>query len=329
MLSYTLILCMKIKKAIWTLILLAMILPELATGSTPLFNFLNPIVLFIVFLGYGITVLLIREVVVRNKLNLFGLFIIGLSYTVLNEGLFAKTLIQSKGLPIALYDNYGYVFGISFPFFITIALFHSLYSVMFPILVTHFYYKEESAVPWLSKKISYVLLSIPFVVGVLNFFGDVKGKGSLEQCMVLFILLCLLLAIGYHYGRKIYKEGDRYILSMKFFWLGVSTFLFSMLLLTIVIAGLKIPIILFLTTAVLGCVFYIRNVTTKHIIQKEALLLFLVGCYLHTTITTFSIVATTNPALLIERIISTSIIFVLLYTIIKKVKSNFNSHKRN
>jgi hypothetical protein len=313
---------MKIRKSTVVLVALAMVLPELATGSTPLHTFFNPVVFLILFLGYGVMVLLIREFVVRNNLNLFGLFIIGLSYTVVNEGLFAKTLIHETGLPIGFYDSYGYLFGISFPFFIVIALFHSLYSVLFPILVTHYFFKEGSVVPWLSKKLSYFLLVLPITVGILNFFGSNKGEGTFGQFFVLAILSLMIIAAGYYFGKKTYIEGLREKVTMKFFWLGMSTFLFSMVLLTFVMAGLKLPVILFLIVALGGVIFYITKLRTQQAIQKVILILFLVGCYIQTTITTFLIVFFTNPALLVESLGSSLIIFSGAYFLVKKIRKD-------
>ncbi len=313
---------MKTKKAGLALIALAMVLPELATGSTPLHTFFNPVVFLVLFLGYGVMVLLIREFVVRNNINLFGLFIIGLSYTIVNEGLYAKTLIQEVGLPIGFYDNYGYLFGISFPFFIVIALFHSLYSVMFPILLTHYFYKAESTVPWLSKKLSYFLLVLPITVGILNFFGSNKGEGNFSQFFVLTLLSLMIIAAGYYFGKKTYIEGLREKVTMKFFWLGMSTFLFSMALLTFIMAGFKLPVILFLVIALGGVIFYIKKLTTKQPIQKVVLILFLIGCYIQTTITTFLIVFFTNPALLIESLVSSLIIFSGAHFLVKKIRKD-------
>jgi CDP-diglyceride synthetase len=193
---------------------------------------------------------------------------------------------------------------------------------MFPILATQYYYKEESAVPWLRKKTSYFLLLVPLTLGILNFFGDAKGNGTVGQLFVLSIIVCALLAIGYSYGRRKYEEGKSAALTIKPFWLGVSTFFFTMALLTIGIAGLKLPVFIFISTAVLGVMFYIRKIKVKQSIQKETLLFFLVGCYTQTVVTTFLMVIATNPALLIERVISSGIIFLILFFLMKRIKSN-------
>lgn len=48
-----------------TLLVLATVLPELFSGSTPPAGFVNPGVVVFLFFGYGVPVLLVREFAVR------------------------------------------------------------------------------------------------------------------------------------------------------------------------------------------------------------------------------------------------------------------------
>ncbi|MBU6403024.1 MAG: hypothetical protein KGS61_22100, partial [Verrucomicrobia bacterium] len=129
---------------------LATVLPELFSGSTPLPAFvLNPGLLFLLFLGYGVAVLLVREVAVRCRVGLAGLFVLGLGYSILNEGLLARTLIRQTGLPVPLYDRFGYLGGISLPWTAGIGTWHACASVWFPILLTHHLFPQFRATPWL------------------------------------------------------------------------------------------------------------------------------------------------------------------------------------
>ncbi len=133
------------------LVLIAMVLPELLTGSSSISTFLNPIHLIILFLGYGVAVLLIREIAVRNNLSSGGIFILGLAFGVFNEGLLAKTLIRASELPITQYNNYGYFLGVSFPFTFAISFWHALASVLVPILLVYWVYSKNSS-PFLIHK---------------------------------------------------------------------------------------------------------------------------------------------------------------------------------
>jgi hypothetical protein len=65
---------MSIRPAL-TLLLLTTVVPELLTGSTPLYGFLNPGLLVFPALGYGLAVLLVRELAVRLGLGLGGLVV--------------------------------------------------------------------------------------------------------------------------------------------------------------------------------------------------------------------------------------------------------------
>ena len=98
-----------------TLLLLTTVVPELLTGSTPLYGFLNPGQLVFLTLGYGLAILLVRELGVRLGIGLGGLILFGLAYGIFNEGLVAKTFLLDRSLPVPQYDGYGYWLGISFP----------------------------------------------------------------------------------------------------------------------------------------------------------------------------------------------------------------------
>lgn len=79
---------MKARAAI-TLLILCTVLPELFTGSTSLVAFLNPGLFIYLFVGYGMAILLVRELAVRCHSGILGLFFMGLGYSIFSEGFLA------------------------------------------------------------------------------------------------------------------------------------------------------------------------------------------------------------------------------------------------
>jgi len=172
--------------ALWptlTLIVLATVMPELFSGSTPPIGFLNPILLLFLTLGYGAAVLLIRELTVRWRSGLLASFFIGLSYSVFNEGLLAKTLILQQNLPLQQYDHYGYYGGISFPWAAGIGAWHACASVIFPIAFTHCIFPQDRERPWLKARTALVSTTILLVLACAIFLGtsDKGVKGTPRQ----------------------------------------------------------------------------------------------------------------------------------------------------
>src|SRR5215510_2761979 len=118
---------MRTGKAVFTLMLLSPVLAELLTASIPIVQFLSPgTFIFLLTLGYGIPVLLIRELAVRWQITSAGIFILGIAYGILNEGFWAKTFLLDSDLPLPGFGHYGYILGISFPWAVTISFWHAL-----------------------------------------------------------------------------------------------------------------------------------------------------------------------------------------------------------
>ena len=85
--------------------------------------------LLILLIIYGCAVLLIRELSVRWRLGLIGIFILGLAYGFYNEGIVTKTLLLSKTIPM---NNFIYPtkFGINWAWALFINVWHALHAVL-------------------------------------------------------------------------------------------------------------------------------------------------------------------------------------------------------
>ena len=187
---------MKKLKAILLLIVLPPLMSELLSGWQPASQFFNPIMLIIVFLGYSLPVLIIREISVRRQIGLTGLFIFGMAFGIFNEGLGAKTILSNPHIVNPIYTDYGYIFGINFPFMITAMIWHALSSVVFPILIVHYLCPHVKDQPWIGKKTAIaisVLFSI-FIAGV--FFSPLPfAVPNAMLYFTIFVVSILVLSI--------------------------------------------------------------------------------------------------------------------------------------
>src|SRR5712692_8565093 len=91
-------------RALVTLIVIAPVLTEIVSGNMPAHALLNPRTAGFLFLAYSFPIVVIREVVVRRRLPVSGVFLLGLAYGILNEGLLAQTLIRSEHVPVNRFD---------------------------------------------------------------------------------------------------------------------------------------------------------------------------------------------------------------------------------
>ena len=176
---------MKVLAAALTLMVLSALLPEVGTGNTPILKFLAPTpFLFLVVIGYGLPVLLIRELAVRRHLGIAGLIVAGFAYGSYNEGLWARTLINTANEPISTFNGYGDVLGIAIPWALLICLYHAVASVGFPILLTHALYPDEASRPWLDWRFALALGAALLAFAAFAFLQPRIPHGTILQLVV-------------------------------------------------------------------------------------------------------------------------------------------------
>ena len=121
--------------ALAALVLLATVLAEGLTGSTPIPTLLNPLTFLFVAGNYGACALLIREASVRWGNRWAGVLLLGAAFGVESEGLGAKTLIDPTGSVAGASQIYSYWMGVNWVPFVDLTLFHAVFSMAVPILL--------------------------------------------------------------------------------------------------------------------------------------------------------------------------------------------------
>lgn len=314
---------MKATRTMWpviTLMAIATVLPELFTGSTPLVAFFNPGTVVWLLIGYGLAVLLVRELAVRCGSGILGLFFMGMGYSILNEGLFAKTLIIDTALPVSQYDHYGYFAGISFPWMAGIGAWHAVASVTLPILITHRLFPEAAGRPWIKAKVGVSLAVLLMVFACLGFLGkNDKGiKGTPAELGILLFIMLVCFSLGAVLKRAITTAPVQSRVSPIF--LGISVIIPFWGL--VIVAAVKAPVALYFM--ILAAVIVLFGAILKRC-QWDTLptfLLFGLGWYLHNIIQAGLIVslAMGNPALGLITIAVDAGVVVLLYRAIMSPK---------
>lgn len=265
------------------LAILATIIPEASTGSTPISIIATPLTFLILFIAYGLAVLLIREFAVRMQIGVGGLLLLGIAYGLLNEGLFAKTLLRETLLPMAEYDNYSYHLGINIAFALAITLWHAVSSVIFPIMATHVLFPDVRDRPWIGKNAALALALVVSLASLLFHFDDSNAQfpvGTWMTAVLFFASICALIVLALRYRVRGGDADEHGATGLGPFWLGVSTFFFLFLILTEFIAKGKAPIAAFLSVYAVGIWLYVRTLTKKHWRSPEGILLFSLGSYI-------------------------------------------------
>jgi hypothetical protein len=139
------------QKALLTLVLALPILTELFSGNLGPLEVFNPIGFLLQIIAYSLPILFLRELAVRLKVGLVGMYFLGVGYSFLNEGILSKTmLIGPPGGGMELYALYE-IAGIHIVWTSIIGNWHAIYSVIFPLALVSLVYPSVRSEPWLSK----------------------------------------------------------------------------------------------------------------------------------------------------------------------------------
>src|SRR2546422_717858 len=119
---------------------LPLFIPESFPRSTqtPLLVFFPP--LFFLFLAanlglYGSGVILIREAMIRWKKGWATVFLLGVAYGIVEEGLALWTLFNPLAQPVGVLGFYGHWLGVNWVWTVGLLIFHSVYSIGLPIFL--------------------------------------------------------------------------------------------------------------------------------------------------------------------------------------------------
>ena len=167
----------RLRKPHIVLFFLSPFVVELMTGSAPPLEFFSPVGFLFVVTWYGCGALLIREIAFRKQLNWKGILLLGMGFGILEEGIFVKTFFDPYAVDLDVFATFGRYFGTNIPWAVFLTLFHALYSILFPIMLTYVFFKEDIEKPWLTWR---GMTTCSIVLAVFSLFGWFVSDPSLS-----------------------------------------------------------------------------------------------------------------------------------------------------
>ncbi len=123
---------------------------ELLSGSAPPVEFFNPFGLAIMSVLYGGGAILARELMLRWKKGWLSLFVLGVAYGIIEEGLMAKSFFDPNWPDVGVLGVYGRWAGINWVWTVQTTLYHTFFSIPIPIAMVEMLYPERRKDSWVT-----------------------------------------------------------------------------------------------------------------------------------------------------------------------------------
>jgi hypothetical protein len=229
-----------VTKPLFALCLLSPVMGEIVSSNVlPSLFVRQPVMLLFAALTYSVPVLLLRELAVARRLSLWGVLTCGLAYGLFNEGLLARTIFRTQGLPIPVFDGYLIAGGLSLGWAATMLVWHAMFSVATPMIVVHSLWPEHATTRWLPRRAHVVGVALCVASSLLLFRTDEGVAPGAASWAALTGAIVALVFVGQS-SRGALGAGYRWVSLL----VGLGSFaLFGGLFL---LAGLRAPVGAFL-----------------------------------------------------------------------------------
>ncbi len=170
------------------LLLLSPAIGELLSSSAPPAEFFNPIGIVMLSALYGSGAILIRELKLYWRKGWLAVFLLGLAYAIVEEGMMCKSFFDPGWVDIGPLGKYGRLGGVNWAWTELLCGYHAVFSIAIPILLVELTFPERRNEHWVSPKCAIVLAVLMALDVVLGYFGLSKYRPPMGLYVV-FVLL--------------------------------------------------------------------------------------------------------------------------------------------
>ncbi len=125
---------------------------ELLTSSAPPAEFFNPFGFIIMAALYGSGAVLARELTVRWQKGWPTLLMLGFAFGIFEEGLLVKSFFDPQWPDLGDLGVYGRWLGVNWVWALNLTLWHSVNSIMVPIMLTGLMFPDRRSQSWITPR---------------------------------------------------------------------------------------------------------------------------------------------------------------------------------
>jgi len=188
----------KRKVSAFLLLLLSPCIAELLSSSSPPLEFFQPLTFLLLISFYGTGALLVREAWVRWGRSPLTLLLLDAAYGIFEEGLIVKSFFSTTWPDLGVLAWYGRWLGVNWVWAVMLTLYHSVFSISIPIILSELLFPEIRREPWFSPR-GLKVSAVVFALVSLIFFVFFRYRVPVVHLLAsLFSVLFLIV-----YSRKL------------------------------------------------------------------------------------------------------------------------------
>jgi hypothetical protein len=305
----------KNNRALLLFVLVIPVLTELLSGNTPMTLFMNPVVYGFLIVAYSIPALLIRELYIHRHMGIFGLFLLGLAYGVFNEGVAARTILQTGEM--LSFHNYS-TLGFNVPWALLIIPWHAFFAIIYPITIIHAIYPEQAKQSWLSQRAMFALGAVSVILGSFAYFSTDKFPATSSD----YLLVCwglvgflTLLALKVPQGPLLTTE-ECVVISPRKKYILVGVLFGVIQMLSFIWGELRLPV--FAHLFLVGVPFFVlvHALKKKTFVDSRTLSFLAIGHYTPWALLMTVVIGITGGTIVVFGMV---LVWALLFALLRKV----------
>ena len=174
---------------------------------------------------YGPGVVIVREVALRRRIGTIGIVLLGTAYGVIEKEIACKSFFDPNWPDLGIYSWYGSFIGVNWPWMLELIVYHTVFSIMVPILIAETLFNEVRGEAWISSR-SLKLLGLLLILDVAVINVATPYRLSIPQYALALFMTVLLTAVAFRTHRKLRDAESVAAPSPRKMWL--LTFLWSL-----------------------------------------------------------------------------------------------------
>lgn len=204
---------------VFTLFVLAPMIGELLSGSSPPTEFFNPIGFLLLASLYGSGAIVVRELKIRWKKGFRAVLLLGAAYGILEEGLMVKSFFDPNWMDLGILGSFGRWMGVNWVWSEMLIIYHAVFSITIPIVLVELAYPERKNERWTSNRSFKGFITLLVAVTAIGFLFLTPYVPRLPHYLLTIVAMILFIYLAYKLPAEKEKAEIKNIAKARSLWI--------------------------------------------------------------------------------------------------------------